>query len=231
VGSCSSTTPEPAAGAEVVHEPDADDWDADAQEVHEVEGGHAFSGMPFAAVQATKVGIDVGGVVLIHQAYSRGPPQLVPYCKHVLQMLADIIGGVNIHFITTVGRAYTYQQSLTALTDVGILDVLVPPRNVHPTNGDAEKAAVAESLGVTLMVDDRANVLRECARVGIAGLLFSRNGDAMWRWQNFRSFHDLVRQVDNWVAVWQILCNSLNISAEVDMPLPAVELQVIDGVN
>lgn len=197
VGSSSCTTPDLADGAEVVHEPDADDWDADAQEAHEVEGGHALSRLPHSDVAATKVGIDDGDVVLIHQACSRGPPQLVPYCKHVLQMLASVIGGASIHFITTVGRAYTYQQTLTSLTDVGILDILAPPRNVHPTDGDAEKAHMAASLGATLMVDDRATLLRERASVGVSGLLFSRTGDAMWRWQNFRSLHDLVRQVDN----------------------------------
>lgn len=224
MGSSSSyMAPEGATEGHSSAAPERDAWEEEAEDVHEVEGGRAFRRQPCPVM--AKVGIDIGGVVLRHQPYSWGPPVLVPYCKHVLQMLASCIGGENIHFITTVGRAYTYEQTLTSLTDLGILDILVPARNVHPTECDTEKAAVASSLKVTLMVDDRANVLRECAKINILGLLFSRNGDAMSRWQNFRSFHDLVRQVDNWVAVWQIMQNVLSLPEQVELPMPFVEYQ------
>jgi hypothetical protein len=171
------------------------------------------------------VGIDVGGVVLIHQAHSQGP-EFVPYFQHVLLMLVAAIGGENIHFISTIGRSYTYEQTLTTLTDLGVLDVLVPARNVHATQNDVEKAQVATNVGVTIMVDDRANVLKECARAGIIGLLFSRNGLATNRWQNFRSFHGTVQQVDNWVATWQVLHHYLALPGEPEMPQPVVAYEV-----
>jgi len=224
MGSSSSyKAPEGATEGHSCAAPERDAWEEEAADVHEVEGGRAFRRQPCPVT--AKVGIDIGGVVLRHQPYSHGPPVLVPYCKPVLQMLASVIGGENIHFITTVGRAYTYEQTLTSLTDLGILDILVRACNVHPTESDAEKAAVASSRKVTLMVDDRAKVLRECAKVSIFGLLFSRNGNAMSRWQNFRSFHDLVRRVDNWVAVWQTMQHVLGLPEEVEMPLPYVEYQ------
>jgi hypothetical protein len=189
------------------------------EDVHEVGGGRAFRSQPLEAGPWV-VGIDVGGVVLIHQARSRGAPVPVPYFHHVLQMLVAAIGQENVHFITTIGATYTLQETLTTLTDLEVLDVLVPACNVHGTDDDQGKANKAKELGVTVMVDDRANVLRMCAAAGIYGLLFSRNGHAMNRWQNFRSFNDLVRQVDNWVAVWQILHTYFGLPGEPESPLP-----------